>query len=148
MTDKEIIKALECCSEHEGCHNCHCKKECGDLSVVTTEALNYINKLESEVESITEKFNCQQQVYADLSKIIKNQKTEIDGLKTRNINNCRHWQKKYSSLRADTIKEFAEKLKAEYDGFDERSEMIMYNNLLVAIDDVVKEMVGENNDIR
>ena len=81
---------------------------------VILEALEYINKLEAEVESITEKFDCQQQVYADLSKIIKTQKTEIDGLKSRNINNCRHWQKKYSSLRDDIIKEFAEKLVAEY----------------------------------
>ena len=103
MKPDRIKQALDCCSEYEDCHNCHCKKECGDLSVVTTEALNYINKLESQVESIQQQVYA---VYADLSKIIKNQKTEIDGLKTRNINNCRHWQKKYSSLRADTIKEF------------------------------------------
>ena len=52
MTDNEIIKALECCSEHEACRNCPCKNKCGDLSVVTAEALNYINQLEEEIESI------------------------------------------------------------------------------------------------
>lgn len=51
---------------------------------VNFEALEYINKLEAEVESITEKFDCQQQVYADLSKIIKTQKTEIEALTMEN----------------------------------------------------------------
>ena len=151
MTSDEIKKALECCSEHEACHNCPCKKECGDLSVVTTEALIYINKLESEVESITGKFDCQQQVYADLSKIIKTQKTEIDGLKSRNINNCRHWQKKYISLRAKAIKEFSERLKEESSiecdvsmGFGRPC----YEDTvpIIAIDNLVKEMVGETDD--
>ena len=43
-----------------------------------------IKELESEVESITGKFDCQQQVYADLSKIIKTQKTEIEALTMEN----------------------------------------------------------------
>ena len=30
MKPNEIKKALECCSEHEGCHNCPCKNECGE----------------------------------------------------------------------------------------------------------------------
>ena len=145
MTSDRIKKALGHC-EFDNCSGCPLAGigECYNIAV--KEALNYINQLESEVESITEKFECQQQVYADLSKIIKNQRTEIDGLKTRNINNCRHWQKKYSSLRAEAIKEFAEKLKSEYDGFDVNHEIIEYQNLLKAIDYVTKEMVGENND--
>ena len=105
---------------------------------VILEALEYINELETEIESITGKFDCQQQVYADLSKIIKNQKTEIDGLKSRNINNCRHWQKKYSSLKADAIKEFGKFL-------IDKSE-----NGVISISDIVDyviEMVGENNGI-
>ena len=110
MTSDEIKKALGHC-EFDNCSGCPLAGigECYNIAV--KEALNYINQLESEVESITEKFECQQQVYADLSKIIKNQRTEIDGLKTRNINNCRHWQKKYSSLRAEAVKDFAKKLK-------------------------------------
>ena len=52
MTPNEIKKALECCSEHEGCHNCPCKNECGDLSVVTTEALNLINRQQVEIERL------------------------------------------------------------------------------------------------
>ena len=97
-----------------------------------------IKELESEVESITGKFDCQQQVYADLSKIIKTQKTEIDGLKSRNINNCRHWQKKYSSLRDDIIKEFARKLKC---GVPQETGVIRCKD----VDNLVSEMVGKSN---
>ena len=82
MTSDEIKKALECCSEHEGCHNCLCENECGDLSVVTTEALNYINKLEAEKKEITEKFNCQQKVYSDLHYIIQSHAEEIKTVKS------------------------------------------------------------------
>ena len=138
MTSDEIKKALGHC-EFDNCSGCPLAGigECYNIDV--KEALNYINKLESEVESITEKFECQQQVYADLSKIIKNQKTEIDGLKSRNINNCRHWQKKYSSLRADAIKEFARKLKC---GVPQETGVIRCKD----VDNLVKEMVGETDD--
>ena len=146
MTSDRIKKALGHC-EFDNCSGCPLAGigECYNIAV--KEALNYINQLESEVESITEKFECQQQVYADLSKIIKNQRTEIDGLKTRNINNCRHWQKKYSSLRAEAIKEFAKKLVAEY-----KTTYYLPNDddlIMVAKSDMynlVKEMVGETDD--
>lgn len=87
-------------------------------------ALNYINELETENKRLNKKVEELSEVLSDSIKI------------------------KVKEIKSEAIKEFAEKLKAEYDGFDERSEMIMYNNLLVAIDYVVKEMVGENNDIR
>ena len=103
---------------------------------VILEALEYINELESEVESIQQQVYA---VYADLSKIIKNQKTEIDGLKTRNINNCRHWQKKYNSLRAEAIKEFARKLKC---GVPQETGVIKCKD----VDDLVDRLVGESND--
>ncbi len=135
MTPDRIKKALGHC-EFDNCSGCPLAGigECYNIAV--KEALNYINKLESEVESITEKFNCQQQVYADLSKIIKNQKTEIDGLKSRNINNCRHWQKKYSSLRAEAVKDFARKLKC---GVPQETGVIRCKD----VDNLVNEMVGE-----
>lgn len=48
--------------------------------------------------------------------------------------------RKIKSAKAEAIKEFAERLKKEYDGFDERCEQIYYSNLTAAIDDIGKEM--------
>ena len=143
MKPDEIKIALGRCCSASGCLGC--LYYCGDCSCqdnLGKDALDYINKLEAEVESITEKFDCQQQVYADLSKIIKTQKTEIDGLKSRNINNCRHWQKKYSSLRTKAIKEFSERLKEKAENattWVEIEPVVTVKN----IDNLVKEMVGE-----
>ena len=60
---------------------------------------------------------------------INRQKAEIERLKT--------------AAKSEAIKEFAEKLKSEYDGFDVNHEIIEYQNLLKAIDYVTKEMVGD-----
>lgn len=48
MTREQLKKALDVCSEHEACENCPAREYCGDLSVVTGEALNVIEQLEAE----------------------------------------------------------------------------------------------------
>lgn len=90
MKPDEIKKVLECCSEHEGCHNCPCKKECGDLSVVTTEALNLINRQKAKIDRLetvlSEKLFCITQLKGEnfaltnerdaYKNLLKNAKTE------------------------------------------------------------------------
>ena len=88
MTDNEIIKALECCSKItfscDGCPLKHLKySECYELVIRST--LDLINRQQAEIEQITEKFNCQQTVYADLSKIIKEQAKEIKTAKAEAV---------------------------------------------------------------
>ena len=82
MTDNEIIKLLECCKKSQ-CSKCYYSKECDGYTQVNY-ALDLINRQQAEIQRITEKFNCQQTVYADLSKIIKNQKEEIVRLEYEN----------------------------------------------------------------
>lgn len=127
MTDNEIIKALECCVNQPCCTQ-HCpywrNSKAGCEYITPQNLLNLINSQQAKIKGLNKKVE-------ELSEVLS------DHIKIR-----------VKEIKSEAIKEFAEKLKAEYDGFDERSEMIMYNNLLVAIDDVVKEMVGENNDIR
>ena len=79
--------------------------------------LGLINRQKAENEKITEKYNCQQTVYVDLSKIIKEQAEEL------------------KQAKSEAIKEFAERLikTAEYD--DEYSTVFVYN-----IKQLVKEM--------
>ncbi|MBQ8331109.1 MAG: hypothetical protein IJX94_01250 [Clostridia bacterium] len=53
MTYDQIIKALHCCSEYEECCRCPCKNECGDLGVLTGNALDLITRQKAEIERLT-----------------------------------------------------------------------------------------------
>lgn len=151
MTDNEIIKALECpasevdvlCAEcpyrtHNGL-TCH--------SALAKDAIDLINrqkaelqKAKAELKETTEKFNCQQYVYADLSDIIKDKNAEIEKLQT-DYSSMQSTLAKMSmgvaEAKAEAIKEFAERLKPML-GFGRYTS---YED----IDNLVKEMVGESN---
>lgn len=59
----------------------------------------------------------------------------------RFVNKCKELQ----TAKAETVKIFAEKLKTAYDGFDEKHEVIVFDNLVCAIDAVTKEMEGDSD---
>lgn len=50
MTIEQLKQALDVCSEHEACERCPAREYCGDLSVVTGEALNVITAREIEIK--------------------------------------------------------------------------------------------------
>lgn len=50
MTIEQLKQALDICSEHEACENCPAREYCGDLGIVTGEALSAIERLEAEKE--------------------------------------------------------------------------------------------------
>lgn len=140
LTDTEIKKALECCISAENCCECVYTKMC-DGTTIHQFALDLINRQQAEIESITEKFNCQQTVYADLSKIIKDKNAEIERLKNEcfcianerdAIADC------LNTAAAEAIKEFAERLKKQ-------SFTALYHKMVLSndIDNLVKEMVGD-----
>jgi hypothetical protein len=87
-------------------------------------------------------------------KIVEEQQTEIERLKKgfkklvekqnlykENMQATREYQ--IEQAKSESIKEFAERVKSEYEGFNEEHEIIEYPNLLKAIDCVAKEMVGD-----
>lgn len=106
MTDKEILKGLECCAIKHDCNECPYKVEkCELLNSILSDALDLINRQQAEIEKlqsmnrdlkvdtfnieeqlkdVTEEFICQQTVYNDLSNIIKEKNAEIDRLKNEN----------------------------------------------------------------
>lgn len=132
MTPDKIKKALECCSEHEDCHNCPCKNECGDLSVVTTEALNYIKQLESDLQLLKKDYDNLKNVAVET--VERNQRLRNKLMKTLND---------LKTIKSEAIKDFAEKVKLKfYEEFDELIPSIMADE----IDNLVKEMVGGIND--
>lgn len=137
MTDNDIVKALECCICDE-CKSCPHDEETACVENLHQEAIDLINRQKAEIKSITEKFNCQQTVYTDLSKIIKDKNAvkerleanlkeafaEIEALKQINLH-----------CKSEAFKEFAKFLvdKAE-------------NGIISIVDlpDYVREKVGES----
>ena len=124
MTDNEIIKALECCLDYS-CLICPCEKGASILCIddLHQYALDLINRQKAEIERLEEAIG---QREADIEMF-----TDIG--------------KMYSELKAEAIKEFAERLKDET--FKINYCGSVYN--VVDIDDIVnlvKEMVGEKNE--
>ena len=114
MTDTEIIKALECCfAKNIVCKEC---PYCGS-------------------------YNCPQSLGKDTIDLINRQKTEIERWKAECGNQSTLWSRHYESIfetsketiKAEAIKEFAERLKTETKG-------LLGANF---VDDLVKEMAGD-----
>ena len=143
FNDEEIIKALECCK------NCCCK-QC-DEEPNFQEAIDLINRQKAEIEKL-EKENT---VFGE---IIKKQDDEIsasrkDLLKRENLEESfsksvkqfdKRLEKTVKLERAEAVKEFAEKLKNEINIRTTYSRE-QDKNVMRMIDNLVKEMVGEDN---
>ena len=130
MTDNQIIKALECCADEMGCKKgCPCfdpkaKGSCCTISKIGIEkiALDLINRQQAEIERLSaESFGY------NVTKLFDNYKAHI---------------------KAEAIKEFAERLKAldrlDVDvsygyGREHYTEAIAVN----LIDNLVKEIIGD-----
>ena len=125
MTDNEIIKALERCTGYPSCPtDCPLYEQPMDcLLKLSKPTLDLINRQKAEIERLEEE---KEELRASIEMF-----TEIG--------------KMYSELKADAIKEFAERLK-DYYIKDKRykrphaSTMIIF--LFDLIDKLVKEMVG------
>ena len=125
MTDNEIIKALECCSDDEPkfCSVCpyylqdkdndYCRED------MNKDALSIINRQKAEIERLEDLGKC---YYTSLQQIAKSN----------------------HEIKAEAIKEFAERLKkvSAKRTRDVYGERIFFKD----IDNLVKEMVGDTND--
>lgn len=126
MTDEQIIFNLECCA-NSNCFDCsfNCLDEMPKFS------LKLIKKQQAEIDRLKMLFNDQQEIIADLEWTVEN-----EGFK--------HLGKMYSELRAEAIKEFAEKLKAKaHTAPVSWYEMYMTVEKIVTVEDIdnlVKEM--------
>lgn len=143
MTDNEIIKALECCAGDDGCDVCPMYKPSSEcITELQGKALDLINRFakelqtaKAELKETTEKFNCQQYVYTDLSDIIKEKNAEIERLKKTTFG-C---DMSIASIKAEAIKELLDKI--EKQAIPNEDDVYW-----VELDDIynlVKEMVGD-----
>ncbi len=74
MTTEQLKQALDVCSEHEACERCPAREYCGDLGIVTGEALNVIEQLEAEKDALMGELDMRQDAQATGKAVIK----EID----------------------------------------------------------------------
>lgn len=124
MTDKDVIKALGCCSRSKWGDKC---AECFYL------------------ECDSEK-GCRQELCEDAFDLINRQQAEIGGLrKAIDVLDVMISQYKYElkKAKAEAIKEFAERLKANSSSFQVRGEPAHHIVTINGIDYLVKEMVGD-----
>lgn len=127
LTAEQIKQALEFCANCE-CNDEKTEKECALINMsfcknyLRKQSLDYINRLEAE--------NIKLQAEIErLNKLVVEKHTE---------NNRLHEYLQYT--KADTINEFAERLKARAREHSETNARIVYE---CQIDNLVKEMVGD-----
>ena len=138
MTDNEFIKALECCAKGD-CSMCplnYGSPTC--IKTLVTNALDLINRQKAEIERLREYEeirpigcpNCSRGNFSN-SKYCSHCGTQLQGKK--------------NDIRAEAIKEFAERLKKHFETYadDEESNAIYMRNL---IDDLVEEMTEKGGE--
>ena len=147
MTDKDIIKALEYCSNEDGdCRKCplynSTDEHCSNL--VNKGALDIINRQQAEIEKLKNRFFC---------------KIVIDEEQVRKYINekVQEFELDIKSIKAEAVKEFAEntierveKAKLKYQRLckEQGEEMeeymhIHFNGIIGIIDNLLKETVGD-----
>ena len=132
-TDEQTKQALKCCGE-DGCEECPmnftsddigCELYVGQLYLL---ALDLINRQEAEIERWREESENQGVLWSKhFASIFENAK---------------------EGVRAEAIKDFAERLKTIYNGdnrYDRPNAHTLIVKLFANIDNLVKEMVGESN---
>ena len=135
LTDNEIVKALECCSNtsNKKCQNCPLYNHMGCCWIVVEKsAIDLINRLQARL-GIYETCNARK------DESIRNLEAENERLKTEKDNLI----KNYRECQVDNLKEFAERLKAKatphyFDNYD-------FAVSIDEIDNLLKEMVGDSN---
>ena len=150
MTDKEIIKALECCRDIDiKCETCQLWTVSECTKVLHQATLDLINRQQAEIEKW--KDNCSKcgekttQTILYLQETLAEKNAEIERLQIRLRkvrNQFTDLSKMHSEIKAEAIKEFAERLIYE-EGIgrgDDRTEIYICEDDVL---EIVKEMVGE-----
>ena len=133
MTDNEIIKGLECCGIRDTkCISCpyYEKTYCVDV-----DALDLINRQKAEIDILIRKKE-------SLRDEIAEQQAEIERLtnKCEDCAGCNQWKCDCANERTYAIEKFANLIKRRLNCNTPRGAY-----LIDIVDNLVKEMVGDNN---
>ena len=150
MTDNEIIKALACCvKDDEGASGCSEKCPLFDThtdcaTFLRKNALDLINRQKAEIEELQQKNSSCNSKNSELKAEVKRLKAEAD---------CAdgYADALEAKAKAEAIKEFAKRLKEKASSAvtscqgREIYETKQYQMSAVGLDNLVKEMVGDDN---
>ena len=121
LTDNEIIEALECCADWCGAISCW------DCPLKDTGCIHF-DKLK------------------DVLDLINRQKAEIERLERLLDKADKDYTRCAKRFFKEGVKEFAENAKDELYDWVGAGKSISYSRITKVIDNLVKEMVGEEND--
>ena len=135
MTDNEIIKALELCRNENGiCSDCPYSDDYTNCNTrIAKDVLDLINRQKAEVEKLQEYYK----MYYDRMREIKELQDEVEHSSYK----ISLFDETIKTAKSEAIKEFAERLK----GHAEPQYPWLYTVDVDFIDNLVKEMVGDNN---
>lgn len=163
MTDDEIVKALECCSEDSSdlivCNKCPLCNEIGCIDHLRDLALDLINRQQTEIEKLKDevakarskalleafsKFAGHSDYHGDTILCVLSCMTE--GKEVRNATPLDS-----SKIKADTVKDFVERLKENISDdchiVSDEGEYVGYDcaDVINCIDNLIKEMESDDN---
>ena len=125
MTDNEIVKALECCHQVNGCDRCPLRNDTDECEILNTYALDLIKRQKAEIERLKEHERIVSKMLSECWERI----AELDELN--------------ENAKSEAIKEFAERLKGIYESdkrYDRPNAHTLVDKLFANIDNLVKEM--------
>lgn len=149
MTDSEIKKAFECCADiNDKCPECPLKDKNREscVGIFMSNALALINRLQAEVERL----NAENKLLIDndvSNKYPNCVLVEKGRIYTKTLED---YDELIGNISAEGIKEFAEKLKEHcFEALDSNEDLLTADLVCavkeVTIDNLLKEMVGEDN---
>lgn len=134
LTNTEIKKALECCSQ-DICENCPCVEN--HRCVTMFDALDLIDKLEAENESLKNAYKQCAWERDTFQEELKTASAENERLSriTRNL---------VGEIKAEAYTEFAERLKEKYPIFENQAYAINPYGFHGFLDNLLKEKIGND----
>ncbi len=133
MTDNDIIKTLECCV-HVGCIECQFDDTPCCIDVLQRHVLDLINRQKAEIEKLKRKIK----PLESIQEISPEAKHFVDTKADKVISLLNEAIKSQKQIKAEAIKEFAERLKSIREGCS----FTFYSNrhFCESIDNLVEEM--------
>lgn len=151
LTDEQIIIALECCAKQiSNCSQCSYRFNEDDKfdceEALGRDTIDLINRKNAKIEELKTEIERLKAENKSIRYCYEQEKSYNDTLAESCEKNCKHFN---MTTKSKAIKDFAERLKRTSIGLeigdDKKLKMTVVST--VAIDNLVKEMTEEENDV-